>query len=224
MIPSPALAAWLADPERAARLVRRGAGERRQMGPSPADDPARAGDRRTAGEDARGDPRRRRYRSWTRSDDIEALFDDLIAGCRADPFFRPPIYPLSSEIHSGPAALPQSPSLARARRHRGRSARGQEAGAARRRLDRLQRPAHQIPLSEGGRRDPVLLGGAADGRRFRRGRSGQGALRRATAAQGRGRGRRRRPPPELRHRACGARHGLFPGDGAPWRRADHRRI
>ncbi len=33
--------------------------------------------------------------------DIEALFDDLIASSRADPFFRPPIYPLSSEIHTG---------------------------------------------------------------------------------------------------------------------------
>ncbi len=28
------------------------------------------------------------------------LFDDMIAGCRADPFFRPPFYPLSGEIHT----------------------------------------------------------------------------------------------------------------------------
>jgi hypothetical protein len=32
---------------------------------------------------------------------FEALFADMIAGCRADPFFRPPLYPLSGDIHSG---------------------------------------------------------------------------------------------------------------------------
>jgi hypothetical protein len=30
----------------------------------------------------------------------QALIDDMIAGCRADPFFRPPFFPLSSDIHT----------------------------------------------------------------------------------------------------------------------------
>ncbi|MBX3561606.1 MAG: HEAT repeat domain-containing protein [Sphingomonas sp.] len=33
--------------------------------------------------------------------DIEALMHDLIASSRADPFFRPPFHPVSSEIHTG---------------------------------------------------------------------------------------------------------------------------
>ncbi len=36
-----------------------------------------------------------------RVEDIDALMTDLIASCRADPFFRPPIYPVSSDIHTG---------------------------------------------------------------------------------------------------------------------------
>jgi hypothetical protein len=28
------------------------------------------------------------------------LFDDMIAGCRGDPFFRPPFYPLAGDIHT----------------------------------------------------------------------------------------------------------------------------
>ncbi|MGE0178422.1 MAG: HEAT repeat domain-containing protein [Sphingomonas sp.] len=32
---------------------------------------------------------------------IDELFADMIAGCRADPFFRPPLYPLSGDIHTG---------------------------------------------------------------------------------------------------------------------------
>lgn len=32
---------------------------------------------------------------------FEELFADMIAGCRADPFFRPPLYPLSGDIHTG---------------------------------------------------------------------------------------------------------------------------
>jgi hypothetical protein len=31
---------------------------------------------------------------------LDRLFDDMIAGCRADPFFRPPFYPLSGDIHT----------------------------------------------------------------------------------------------------------------------------
>jgi len=32
---------------------------------------------------------------------FEEMFADMIAGCRADPFFRPPLYPLSGDIHTG---------------------------------------------------------------------------------------------------------------------------
>lgn len=31
---------------------------------------------------------------------LDRLFDDLIAGCRSDPFFRPPFYPLAGDIHT----------------------------------------------------------------------------------------------------------------------------
>ena len=31
----------------------------------------------------------------------QALYDDMISGCRADPFFEPPFYPLTSDIHTG---------------------------------------------------------------------------------------------------------------------------
>ena len=31
----------------------------------------------------------------------DRLFEEMIASCRADPFFRPPFYPLSGEIHTG---------------------------------------------------------------------------------------------------------------------------
>ena len=41
----------------------------------------------------------RRY--MDRVEDIDALMADLIASCRADPFFRPPIHPVSSDIHTG---------------------------------------------------------------------------------------------------------------------------
>lgn len=36
-----------------------------------------------------------------RTDDIAALLGDMLAGSRADPFFRPPLHPVSSEIHAG---------------------------------------------------------------------------------------------------------------------------
>lgn len=35
------------------------------------------------------------------SEAFEELFADMISGCRADPFFRPPLYPLSGDIHTG---------------------------------------------------------------------------------------------------------------------------
>lgn len=36
-----------------------------------------------------------------KEDAIRALMRELIAGARADPFFRPPFHPLTSEIHTG---------------------------------------------------------------------------------------------------------------------------
>jgi len=38
---------------------------------------------------------------FDQEDEIAALMRGLIEGCRADPFFLPPLLPLSSEIHSG---------------------------------------------------------------------------------------------------------------------------
>lgn len=40
-------------------------------------------------------------RFMDRSSEVDALLRDLIASSRADPFFRPPFHPVSSEIHSG---------------------------------------------------------------------------------------------------------------------------
>jgi hypothetical protein len=40
-------------------------------------------------------------RFMDRSGDVDALMGDLITSSRADPFFRPPFHPLSSEIHTG---------------------------------------------------------------------------------------------------------------------------
>lgn len=40
-------------------------------------------------------------RFMDRTGDIDALMRDLIRSCRADPFFRPPFHPVSSEIHTG---------------------------------------------------------------------------------------------------------------------------
>ncbi len=36
-----------------------------------------------------------------RTADIEALMSDLLARSAADPFFRPPFHPMSSDIHTG---------------------------------------------------------------------------------------------------------------------------
>ena len=36
-----------------------------------------------------------------RTEDIDALIAELIASSRADPFFRPPLHPVSSDIHTG---------------------------------------------------------------------------------------------------------------------------
>lgn len=36
-----------------------------------------------------------------RIEDVDALMADMIASCRADPFFRPPMHPVSSDIHTG---------------------------------------------------------------------------------------------------------------------------
>ncbi len=35
-----------------------------------------------------------------RTDEISAMMDEMIAGSRAEPFFRPPFHPLSSDIHN----------------------------------------------------------------------------------------------------------------------------
>ncbi len=40
-------------------------------------------------------------RFFDRAGDLEALIQALIEQCRADPFFIPPMHPLTSEIHSG---------------------------------------------------------------------------------------------------------------------------
>ena len=49
-------------------------------------------------------------RFMDRTGEIDAIMRELIAGCRADPFFRPPFLPLSSEVHNG-LLLCQHPDL-----------------------------------------------------------------------------------------------------------------
>lgn len=40
-------------------------------------------------------------RFFSREDELRDLFDAIAAACRADPFFVPPLHPLSSEVHAG---------------------------------------------------------------------------------------------------------------------------
>ena len=100
MIPSPALATWLADPDAQRASFDAVQASAAKWGRHPlmtqleraiVELPEKTPQAILAAADTFMD----------KMDDIEALFADLIAGSRADPFFRPPIYPLSSEIHSG---------------------------------------------------------------------------------------------------------------------------
>ena len=100
MIPSSALAAWLADPSAQQASYDRVEASAAKWGVHPLMTQteralAELEDRTPEAVLAIAD------RFMDQSDAIQALFDDFVAGSRADPFFRPPIYPLSSEIHTG---------------------------------------------------------------------------------------------------------------------------
>ncbi|MGQ0659997.1 HEAT repeat domain-containing protein [Sphingosinicella sp.] len=99
MIPSPALAAWLADPQAQQASYARVLESAAKWGL----DPLMTQLERKLSELDAPTP----DAILALADDFmdntathARLFDDMIAGCRADPFFRPPFYPLSGDIHS----------------------------------------------------------------------------------------------------------------------------
>lgn len=99
MIPSPALAAWLADREAQRASFARVQDSAAKWGK----DPLMTQLERRLSELAEPTPAAILAEADRFMDDeaaIDRLFGDLIAGCRADPFFRPPFYPLSGDIHS----------------------------------------------------------------------------------------------------------------------------
>ena len=115
----------------------------------------------TATPDRPASPPPRRF--MDEPDEIDAMMQAMIAAARADPFFRPPFQPLSSEIHNSLLLFHHPRAVDRARRDRGRHARRQEerARAAPTSVGFTgQRLA--LPLREGRRRDPLALGSAGD--------------------------------------------------------------
>lgn len=99
MIPSPALAAWLADPQAQRASFARVQQSSAKWGL----DPLMTQLERKLSELeaptphailALADPFMNEVAT------LDRLFDEMITGCRADPFFRPPFYPLSGDIHS----------------------------------------------------------------------------------------------------------------------------
>ena len=100
MIPGSALAAWLADPDAQERSFAGVMASAGKWGHHPLmtdleRDTAGLAEKSPAAILAAAD------RFMNRAADFEALLDDLIAGCRADPFFRPPLYPLANELRTG---------------------------------------------------------------------------------------------------------------------------
>lgn len=99
MIPSPALAAWLADRDAQRASFARVQASAAKWGLHPLMTQLE----RELSELAEITPAAilaAADRFMGQSEALAALFDDMIAGCRADPFFRPPFYPLSGDIHS----------------------------------------------------------------------------------------------------------------------------
>lgn len=100
MIPGPALAAWLADPDAQERSFAGVMASADKWGHHPLmtdleRDTTGLAERSPAAILAAAD------RFMSRIADFEALLDDLITDCRADPFFRPPLYPLANELRTG---------------------------------------------------------------------------------------------------------------------------
>jgi hypothetical protein len=99
MIPGPVLAAWIADPEAQRRSYHRVDACAQKWSVHPLMD--RIG-REVCGLAPRTTDNllaaARRF--MDRTDDIDALLGEFIATSRLDPFFRPPMPPITSEIHS----------------------------------------------------------------------------------------------------------------------------
>jgi len=99
MIPSPALAAWLADPKAQQASFARVQESAAKWGL----DPLMTQLERKLSELDRPAPEAVLALAdgfLDESGTLGRLFDDMIAGCRGDPFFRPPFYPLSGDIHT----------------------------------------------------------------------------------------------------------------------------
>lgn len=99
MIPSPALAAWLAD-----RQAQQDSFARvRESAAAWGLDPLMTQLERRLSELDRPEPEAVLALADAFMDEsgtLGRLFDDMLAGCRADPYFRPPFYPLSGDIHT----------------------------------------------------------------------------------------------------------------------------
>lgn len=109
MIPGPALAAWIADSEAQQRSQARVEACAAKWG----DHPIMAQIVREIGTMKRRSPENlldaaRRFMDRTR--DIDAMFGDFIADCRADPFFRPPFLPITHGLYNS-LVLFQHPEL-----------------------------------------------------------------------------------------------------------------
>jgi hypothetical protein len=99
MIPSPALAAWLADPAAQQASFGRVQASAAKWGL----DPLMTQLERKLSELDPPTPEAILVFAHEFMDEtvtLDRLVDEMIAGCRADPFFRPPFYPLSGDIHT----------------------------------------------------------------------------------------------------------------------------
>lgn len=100
MIPSPALAAWLADPQAQRSSFARVQDSAAKWGLDPLMTQL---ERKLSELDAPPAPQAVLALADQFMDEsvtFDRLFDEMIAGCRSDPFFRPPFYPLSGDIHT----------------------------------------------------------------------------------------------------------------------------
>ncbi len=99
MIPGPELAAWLGDAAASERTFARIDACARKWSAHPliADLQREV---RAPGERSPEELLEATRRFLDRRDEIDALLRDLIADSRADPFFRPPFQPVSTEIHT----------------------------------------------------------------------------------------------------------------------------
>ncbi len=138
MIAGEALAAWLADPEaqRRSRDAVETMSRTWARHPAKADLEARLAALPEPGAAAVLDAARAFI---DRTGDIDALLADMRDGSRADPFFRPPFHPLSSDIQAG-LLLFHNRDLSISLSVGGvETLAAKKAGAKQRRLDRLQR-------------------------------------------------------------------------------------